>query len=74
MMFRRKLLSELPLISEGRGWAVVMELVLRASRGPYRLLSVPTEVRPRLSGASKVSNVKNIMANLKQLWELSRRL
>jgi hypothetical protein len=74
MMFRRKLLAELPLISEGRGWAVVMELILRASRGPYRLLSVPTEVRPRLSGASKVSNVKNIVANLKQLWELSQRL
>jgi glycosyltransferase involved in cell wall biosynthesis len=74
MMFRRKLLSELPLVSEGRGWAVVMELILRASRGPYRLLSVPTEVRPRLSGASKVSDVKNIAANLKQLWELSRKL
>jgi hypothetical protein len=47
---------------------------LRASRGPYRLLSVPTEVRPRMSGASKVSNVKNIAANLKQLWALSRKL
>lgn len=74
MMFRRRMLGELPLVSDGRGWAVVMELVLRASRGPYRLLSVPTEVRPRLSGTSKVANVKNIVANLKQLWELSQRL
>jgi glycosyltransferase involved in cell wall biosynthesis len=74
MMFRRKLLDELPLVSEGRGWAIVMELILRASRGPYRLLSVPNEVRPRLSGSSKVSNVKNIVANLKQLWQLSRKL
>jgi hypothetical protein len=74
MMFRRAMLAQIPLVSEGRGWAVIMELILRASRGPYRLLSVPTEVRPRLSGASKVSNVKNIAANLKQLWQLSRKL
>jgi glycosyltransferase involved in cell wall biosynthesis len=74
MMFRRALLAQIPLVSEGRGWAVVMELILRASRGPYRLLSVPTELRPRLSGTSKVNNVKNIVANLRQLWQLSRRL
>lgn len=74
MLFRRRLLSELPLVSEGRGWAVVMELILRASRGPYRLVSLPTEVRPRLSGDSKVNNVRTIVANLKQLWELSRKL
>lgn len=74
MMFKRSLLTQIPLISEGRGWAVVMELVLRVSRGPYRLLSVPTEVRPRLSGSSKVNNVKTIVANLRQLYTLSRRL
>lgn len=74
MMFKRKLLSELPLVSEGRGWAIVMELILRASRGPYRLKSVATEVRPRLSGESKVNNVRTIVANLKQLWELSKKL
>jgi glycosyltransferase involved in cell wall biosynthesis len=74
MLFRRRLLEELPLVSEGRGWAVVMELILRASRGPYRLVSLPTEVRPRLSGQSKVNNVRSIVANLKQLWTLSQRL
>lgn len=74
LLFRRRLLQELPLVSEGRGWAIVMELILRASRGPYRLVSVPTEVRPRLSGESKVNNLRNILANLRQLWELSRRL
>ena len=74
MLFRRKLLDEIPLGSEGRGWAVVMELILRASRGPYRLVSVPTELRPRLSGQSKVNNVRGIVANLKQLWTLSRKL
>lgn len=74
MLFRRKLLDEIPLVSEGRGWAVVMELILRASRGPYRLVSVPTELRRRLSGQSKVNNVRGIVANLKQLWTLSRKL
>lgn len=74
MLFQRRLLAELPLVSEGRGWAVVMELILRASRGPYRLVSVPTEIRPRLSGQSKVNNVRSIVANLKQLWTLSRKL
>jgi glycosyltransferase involved in cell wall biosynthesis len=74
MLFQRRMLAELPLSSEGRGWAIVMELIIRASRGPYRLVSIPTEVRPRLSGESKVNNVRTIAANLKQLWELSNRL
>jgi glycosyltransferase involved in cell wall biosynthesis len=74
MLFRRRLLDEIPLTSEGRGWAVVMELLIRASRGPYRLVSLPTQVRPRLSGESKVNNVRGIVANLKQLWQLANRL
>jgi glycosyltransferase involved in cell wall biosynthesis len=74
MLFRRRLLSEISLSSQGRGWAVVMELIIRASRGPYRLVSMPTEVRPRLSGESKVNNVRSIVANLRQLWELSHKL
>ena len=73
-MFRRQMLSEIPLVSDGRGWAVIMELILRASRGSYRLVSVPTEVRPRLSGQSKVNNLRNIVSNLTQLWELRSKL
>lgn len=74
MLLRRQLLDEIPLISQGRGWAIVMELILRASRGPYRLVSVPTEVRPRMSGVSKVNNLRSIAANLQQLWALSKQL
>jgi glycosyltransferase involved in cell wall biosynthesis len=74
MLFRRQLLAEIPLSSEGRGWAIVMELIIRASRGPYRLVSLPTAVRPRLSGESKVNNLRSIVANLRQLWQLSNRL
>jgi glycosyltransferase involved in cell wall biosynthesis len=74
MLFRRQLLAEIPLSSEGRGWAIVMELIIRASRGPYRLVSLPTAVRPRLSGESKVNNLRSVVANLRQLWQLSNRL
>src|SRR5262249_48668612 len=44
-MIRRRLLGELPLLSDGRGWGIVMELILRAARGPYALVRVPTEWR-----------------------------
>ncbi len=69
-MVRRALLDELELKSTGRGWAVVVELFIRASRGGYRLMSVPTEIRPRMSGESKVNNFHTIWANLKQMFAL----
>lgn len=70
VMFRRTLLDELELKSTGRGWAVLMELIIRASRGGYRLISVPTEMRPRMSGKSKVNNVRTIWANFRQMLAL----
>lgn len=74
MMIRRSILSEIPLSSSGRGWAVVMELLIRASRNGYRIVSVPTTYRPRLSGTSKVNNLRTMWANLKQLVELRLRM
>lgn len=70
VMFRRDLLDRFDLQSTGRGWAVLMELIIRASRGGYRLVSVPTEMRPRISGRSKVNNLPAIWANLKQVVAL----
>ena len=67
LMFRRTLLEELELESTGRGWAVLMELIVRASRGGYRIVCVPTEIRPRTSGRSKVNNLSTVWANLKQV-------
>lgn len=66
LMFRRKLLSEIKLQSDGRGWTVLMELIIRACRRGYRIISVPTAHRPRLRGSSKVCNLAAIWANLKQ--------
>lgn len=71
-MIRRRLVDEIPLVSEGRGWAIVMELIVRAARGPYRITSVPTECRPRRAGESKVQNTRTIIANLKQVVALRR--
>jgi len=73
-MFRQTLLQEFELKSTGRGWAVLMELIVRASRGGYRIISEPTEMRPRMSGRSKVNNLATILANLKQVLTLTRYL
>jgi dolichol-phosphate mannosyltransferase len=71
-LIRKEVLSSLTLHSRGRGWGIVMEMVLRAERQGFRLVSEKTEVRARLSGHSKVKNVRTILANFKQLIELRR--
>ena len=71
LMFKRRLLDSMELKSTGRGWAVLMELIIGASRGGYRLVSIPTEMRPRMSGKSKVNNLSTIWANLKQVLALA---
>jgi glycosyltransferase involved in cell wall biosynthesis len=72
MMFRRGLLDAVPLRSEGRGWGVVMEFVLRVWRSGHRVVSLPTRVRPRSHGRSKVNNLRTISANVRQMLALRR--
>ena len=72
LMFRREILDRVELRSTGRGWAVLMELILRASRTNHRLTSVPTTLRPRMSGASKVNNARTIWSNTRQMLALRR--
>ncbi len=71
-MIRTTVLRAIPLASRGRGWAIVMELLLRASRRKYRIESFPTSYRPRIAGQSKVNNWKSIQANLRQLLALRK--
>jgi len=73
-MFKRELLREFELKSSGRGWAVVMEFVIRTWRSGDKVISVPIELRPRMSGKSKVNNLPTIVANLKQVFLLRRYL
>lgn len=71
-MIRLALLDKIPLHTQGRGWGVVMELVLKINRGGYRVTSVLTPFRPRMAGYSKVNNLRNVWANLKQALVLRR--
>jgi len=71
-ILRRKLFEEMELKSDGRAWMVVMELIIRASRGGYKIASIPHEIRPRISGKSKVNNIPVILSYLKQIAILNR--
>ena len=73
-IFRREILRRLELKSVGRGWSIVWELVLRAHRGGYRIVGCPITLLPRTHGASKVNNMKNVVANFRQLVTLRRLL
>lgn len=74
LMFRRRILDDIRLQSDGRGWVILMELIVRCSRAGYRIVSRPTTIRPRLSGGSKVNNLRTIHANLRQILALKRYL
>ena len=69
-MFRRSLLDRFPLTSTGRGWIIQMELIIRAIKVGGRITSVPVENRDRISGKSKVTNFRSVMANAKQVVTL----
>jgi len=73
-MMRRALLEKIPLYTQGRGWGVVMELVLKIHRGGHRVTSVLTPFRPRMAGYSKVNNLRSVWANLKQALVLRQNL
>jgi len=70
LMFRRALVDTVPLTSTGRGWMIQMELILRFIKKGYRVVSEPTGLRARMSGASKVMNLRSILSNLRQVFEL----
>jgi glycosyltransferase involved in cell wall biosynthesis len=73
-MLRTSVLTTMPLVSDGRGWAIVMELLVRCRDRGIRITSRPTPLRPRRAGHSKVNNVRTIVANLRQLAGLRARL
>lgn len=74
LMFRRRILDEIELKSTGRGWGVLLELIIQAQRKGYRLVHFPIEVRSRLSGKSKVNNLRTIFANIKEAFLLRKNL
>lgn len=74
LLFRRSLLTGMPLRSTGRGWGILMEFLLRAHRGGATYVNRMTALRPRTVGRSKVNNLRTITANLRQLLLLRRLL
>jgi glycosyltransferase involved in cell wall biosynthesis len=74
MMFRREILGRLPLRSSGRGWGIVMELVVRATRAGLRIESAPTPLLDRRAGRSKVQTARSVWSNLAQALALRRLL
>ena len=73
-MLRSAVLDEITLTSSGRGWAIVIEMIIKVSRGNYRIRSVPTDLRPRMEGESKVTNLRTIASNLQQIVALRKSL
>jgi glycosyltransferase involved in cell wall biosynthesis len=71
-MLRRSVLTRFPLVSDGRGWAIVWELLIRAQGAKCAMIGVQTALRPRAHGKSKVSNWRYIQANLRQLAGLRK--
>jgi dolichol-phosphate mannosyltransferase len=72
LMFRRSMLSRHSLQSQGRGWAVLLEFIIRSSRDGCRIVNVATEVRLRTHGISKVNNLSTIWSNFRQVLALRR--
>ena len=70
LMFRRELLRDTVLVSQGRGWTVLMEFILRQARSGARIKNMPISIRPRASGDSKVNNLRSIASNLRQVLAL----
>lgn len=66
-MVRVETLRAIPLRSQGPGWGIVMEMILRISRGGYRVTTRATTCRPRRLGRSKVTNARSAWANLLQI-------
>lgn len=73
MMFKRKLLEQIELKSPGgKAWTVLLELIIKANRKGCKIISIPTQIRKRTVGRSKVNNITTIAANLRQAFILRR--
>lgn len=71
LMFRRAILKKIELnTKEERAWTIVMEFIIKAQKRKYRIKNIPTEIRHRMSGKSKVNNLRTIWANLKGMLRL----
>jgi glycosyltransferase involved in cell wall biosynthesis len=73
-LFRRALLDELHLVAERSAGSIGFEIGAKARAWGKRIGSTEIECAPRLSGASKVANARNIAAYLVEIWNIRRSL
>jgi len=70
IMFRRGLLETVKLKSSGRGWTILMELIIRLKKSGQKMITLPIGLRPRAYGHSKVNNIPCIIDNIRQIFIL----
>jgi glycosyltransferase involved in cell wall biosynthesis len=71
-LFRRSLLDTFPVVARVSAGSIGFEIGAKARRAGRSIGSAEIECRPRLSGASKVANLRNITATLGELWRIRR--
>ena len=70
LMLRTEMLKKISLVSSGRGWTVIIEFIIKASRQNFKIKSIPTDLSKRVSGKSKVINTKTVTSNFLQILKL----
>ena len=73
-LFRRALLDELELVAARSAGAIGFEIAVKARRLGKRITSTEIACAPRLSGRSKVANLRNVAQSLAELWRIRRSL
>jgi len=71
-LFRTALFKELGLISDAAAGSIGLELAAKARARGYRIGTTEIECVPRLSGRSKVANLKNILSTLNEIRRIRR--
>ena len=69
-LFRRDLLPELHLVAKTSAGSIGLEMAAKAVKLKKRIGSTEIECAPRLSGHSKVANLRNIASYLGEIWRI----
>jgi glycosyltransferase involved in cell wall biosynthesis len=71
-LFKRALLDELDLVCNTSAGSIGLEIAAKTKALGHPLGSVEIECAPRLSGSSKVANLRNITSYLGEIWRIHR--
>jgi glycosyltransferase involved in cell wall biosynthesis len=71
-LFRRAMLDELSLVSRTSAGSIGLEIAAKARALGKRLGTTEIECAPRLSGRSKVANLRNILSYFGEIWRIGR--